>query len=481
MEKMERLKHFQGNMIKSSSSLIIVGVIVALILSMLPVSVSADGNPSGLTVTNAAIVNVVSPGQVITQTMTVSVGDSDPAADLTVSVTGVAQNPSGGYILLDPDQDTNPDTARPFVTVDPTSFHLDPGQSQDITATVTVPQNVSEATYYAMIKIANPPSVTAGSQVAIQTSVSVPVYLTIKGANLTETGAITGITTGTITNGQPVDISTTFQNTGNTYFKIQGETTVYSPEDAILDAMPLPETSSSLIPGMSRDMEAVYNPSGSLSPGVYTVISQIMAADDPTTVLDQSKTTFTIKTAYVPPPALGNVSLLPSGASTLQNSDGSISIFFPVGAAAVPVNLALNNIAAAQVPVAPAGLTLTGNYFDVEGLTGLLAKNATVSVKYTASDLSKASGKANQLVLLRWDAGTNKWVILGTKVNTFLMTLSASSNQMGIWAVAVSTVKTSGINWTLIGIPIAVLIILAIVGILLITRSKRKGKPVKSK
>jgi hypothetical protein len=231
---------------------------------------------------------------------------------------------------------------------------------------------------------------------------------------------------------------------------------------------------------MSRDMEAVYDPSGSLSPGVYTVISQIMAADDPTTILDQSKTTFTIKAPYVPPPALGNVSLLPSGASTLQNSDGSISIFFPVGAAAVPVNLAMNNIAAAQIPVAPAGTTLTGNYFDVEGLTGLLAKNATVTVKYSLDDLIKANDKANQLVLMRWDAGTNKWVIMGTKVNTGLMTLSASSNVMGIWAVAVSTVKASGTNWTMIGIPIAVLIVIGIVGIFLITRKKTIKKPRKT-
>jgi len=51
--------------------------------------------------------------------------------------------------------------------------------------------------------------------VGIITAVDVPVYLTIQGSQLTQTGKITGVTAGTITNGQPVNITTTFQNTGN--------------------------------------------------------------------------------------------------------------------------------------------------------------------------------------------------------------------------------------------------------------------------
>ena len=481
---MEQLKHFKEKMIKSSSSLIAAVTIIALIFAMTAVPISADGNPSGLTVTNAAIVNIVSPGQMISQTMTVSIGDSDPATDVTVSVTGVAQNSSGGYILLDSDQDTNPDTARPFVTVDPTSFHLDPGQSQDITATVTIPQNVSNATYYAMIKIANPPSVTAGSEVAIQTSVSVPVYLTIKNSQLNETGKITGITTGTITNGQPVAITTSFQNTGNTYFKIEGETTVSETQGSsgtlVLDDMPIALTGASVIPGMTRDMEADYTPNGKLSPGTYMIDSKIMLSDG--TVLDETTSSFIIKAPYVPPPALGTLNLGPmDGLSNLQSADGSISITFPAGAAAIPVNLALNNYTAAQLPVAPTGFTLTGNCFQVNGLTGLLAKNATVSVKYTAADLSKANGKANLLVLMRWNAGTNQWVVDATKVNTKTMTLSANDNPMGIWAVAVGTPPTSsGINWIIIGIIIAVVVI--VVGhcnVIFMNLKKRQVKPAK--
>jgi len=95
----------------------------------------------------------------------------------------------------------------------------------------------------------------------------------------------------------------------------------------LLDDVPAPLTVSSVLPDMSRDVNAIYTPNGSLAPGIYTIGSRIMLSDG--TMLDQSNATFTIKAPYVPPPALGNVSLAPTSGSTLQNVDGSISIYFP--------------------------------------------------------------------------------------------------------------------------------------------------------
>jgi len=462
--------------------LILVTIIVILLTVMLiSTVVLADDNTTnpGITVSNAGIVDVVSPGQTITQTMNVSIGANAPTTTVTVDIDGVAQSSNGTYILLDAAEDTNPDTARPFVSVNTNSFQLQPGGSQDVVATIAVPQDATLGGYFACIHISNPPIAQSGSNIAVATAVNVPVYLTIKGSQLNQTGKITGITTGTITNGQTIGITTTFQNTGNTYFKIEGETTVTNGQGVLLDDVPAPLTVSSVLPDMSRDVNAIYTPNGSLAPGIYTIGSRIMLSDG--TMLDQSNATFTIKAPYVPPPALGNVSLAPTSGSTLQNVDGSISIYFPTGAAAVPVNLALNNIAAAQLPVAPAGFTFTGSSFQVNGLTGLLAKNATITVKYTADDLSKANGKASNLLLMRWDAGTNQWIIPGTKVDTKAMTLTASSNLMGIWAVAVGTAPaSSGINWIVIGSIIAVVVIVAaIVMILFLNRKKRQVKPAK--
>ena len=51
---------------------------------------------------------------------------------------------------------------------------------------------------------------------------------------------------------------------------------------------------------------------------------------------------------------------------------------------------------------------------------------------------------------------------------------------MGIWAVAVGTVKSSGINWIVIGSIIAVVVIVvAIVTIFFMTRRKTKSKTAK--
>ena len=447
---------------------------------LIPTAVLADDNTTnpGITVSNAGIVNFVSPGQVFTHTMNVSIGSNDPATDVSVGVAGVAQTSTGTYVLLDEASDTSTDTARPFISVNTNSFHLDSGQSKEVIATITIPQNVNLCGYFAVIQISTPPVVNSGSNIGISTAVNVPVLLTLKDSQLTKTGKIRWIVPGTITNGQPVAITTTFLNTGNIYFKIEGETTVTNDQGVVLGDMPITLTGSSVLPNMSRDMEADFLPSGSLSPGTYTLNSKIMLSDG--TVLDQLSSTFTVQKPYVPPPALGTVNLAPmNGISTLKNSDGTISISFPAGAGAIPVTVSLNNYTAAQLPVAPTGFTLTGNCFQVNGLTGLLAKDATVTIKYTADDLSKAGGKVSSLKLLRWDPGTNQWVVLKTKVDTKAMTLSGSSKQMGIWAVASGTVKSSGINWTIIGIPIAVVIIIGVVGTLLISRRKRQVKPAK--
>ena len=459
-----------------SKLVILLATIGVLVLTTVLIALPVSANP-GLTVSNAVIVGNVIPGQTLIWSSVVSIGASDPATVITVQVEGMTQGSDGTMETLSSSQDTGSYSARQFITLDQSSFPLAPGGSQKVTATIQVPQNAGDGQRFAMINIQT--QATPGNGVNTISAVNVPIYLTITGSQMINTGKITGITTGDITNSQPIDIKTEFQNTGNYHFKVEGEVVVTNDQGVTLETVPIPLTTSNILPGVSRDIEAVFTPSGSLAPGTYTISSKIMLADG--TLLDQSTSTFTVQKPYVPPPALGNVSLAPSGASTLKNTDGTISIYFPTGAAAIPVDISLNNIAAVQLPVAPTGFTLTGSSFQVNGLTGLLAKDATVTLKYTADDLSKANGKASSLNLMRWDVGSNQWVVLQTKVNASAMTLTATSKQMGIWAVASGIVKSSGINWTIIGIPIAVVIIIGVVGTLLISRRKPRGKSVKNK
>lgn len=465
--------------LKSRYLLAAVLLTTALLPALAAIPVSA--NP-GLTVSNAQIVANVTPGQTLTQTMTITIASADPATDIAVQVTGVAQSSDGSYVLLDASKDTGQYSARSFVTVDKSSFHLDPGASQDITTTIQVPQNVGDGGRYAIINIAEKP--VAGTGVSIISAVDVPVYLTITGSKITQTGKITGLTASAITSGQPINILTNFQNTGNHHYKVQGQLTVKNAKGKSLAIIPIPLTSSSIIPGMTRQLVTNLNSIGTLAIGTYTMDAKVMMQDG--TLLDQSTSTFNITNQYTPPsvtttsttaanqqPALGTANLTPDSASTLQNADGSISINFPQGSAVTAVPVSLQSYDITQVPPLPAGIAPASTCFQVTGLTGLLAKNATVKVKYSAADLAAAGGNASKLKLERWDEG-NSFSVLKTTVDKGAMILTANSNQMSVWAVVVGTSTSSGISWTIIGIIIAVVIIVsAIVTMLLLSRRKR--------
>ena len=448
-------------------------VLVALVAVLLPVLIATTvyANP-GLTVSSALVLTVVSPGQTLTHTMTVSIGSNDPATNISVQVYGVQQSLQGAYIPLNASQDTGPYSARTFTTVDNSSFHLEPGGSQDMTATIQIPQDVGDGGRYAVITIQTQP--VPGVGINIITEVIVPVYLTIQGSQLIHQGEITAFTVGEATSGQPVNISTTFQNTGNHNFKIKGEVTVKNDQGQSLGNISIPVTVSSLLPGALKQLKAAFIPNGELAQGTYTVSSQVMLEDG--TILDEASTTFTVETAYVPPPSVGNIMLTPSSASTLTSENG-ISIYFPQGAVLSPVNISLQDYTVEQLPALPYGDIATGICFRVDGLSGLLVKEATVIVKYTADDLAAAGGDVSKLRLARWDNG--QWTVLETNADEGAMTLSASSNQMSIWAVVVvphesSAAESSGASWVTPVAAIVGAIVLALVVVVMIFLVRRR-------
>jgi hypothetical protein len=101
--------------------------------------------------------------------------------------------------------------------------------------------------------------------------------------------------------------------------------------------------------------------------------------------------------------------------------------------------------------------------FRVDGLTGLLVKKATVTVKYSSADMDKAGGNAAKLELARWDEGQSGWTVLKTKVNTQASTLTADTNQFSIWAVVVTSSQHATINlWEVIGGAAAGVIIIVL-------------------
>jgi len=442
-----------------------VAVMSALALLAVPVS----ANP-GLRVSGAICKGEIVPGNNYTHTMTISTRDTDPAMDIQVDVRGLGQSLEGACQALEAPEDTSPYSARSFITLDKSSFHLEPGDSQEVVATIQIPGNATAGGRYAVIYVHTQP--TGGGQVGIISAINVPVYLTIKDSQLIYEGKIIEIPTTEAVSGEPVEILTMFQNTGNHDFKVKGEVTIKDAQGQILETISIPVTTSAVVPGITRQLKVTFIPQGELPLGNYSVQSRVMLEDG--TLLDEASGSFEVKEPYIPPPPAASITLYPNSAATLATADGRISISFPQGSVTSEVKVSVESISPSQLPPSQAGLELGTTCFRVEGLTGLLVKKATITVKYSSADLDKAGGDASRLSLARWDEAQSKWTVLRTKVNAEAMTLSAETNQLSTWAVVVGSASGTVNLWLIIGGAAGVVVIVLLVYFLAVRRRSVK-------
>jgi len=437
----------------------------ALALLAMPVS----ANP-GLRVSGAICEGDVVPGNNYTHTMTISTRDTDPAMDIQVDVRGLGQSLEGACQALEAPEDTSPYSARSFITLNNSSFHLEPGGSQVVVATIRIPGNATAGGRYAVIYVHTQP--TGGGQVGIISAINVPVYLTIKDSQLIYEGKIIELSTSEAVSGEPVEILTMFQNTGNYYFKVKGEVTIKDTQGQILETISIPVTASAAVPGITRKLKATFIPQGELPLGNYSVQSRVMLEDG--TLLDEASGSFEVKEPYIPPPPAASITLYPNSAATLATADGRISIAFPQGSVTSEVVVSIQSYSPSQLPTPQSGIKLGTTCFRVDGLTGLLLKSATITVKYSSADLDVAGGDASKLELARWDEANSEWSVLKTKVNAEAMTLSTSTNQLSIWAVVVGPASGTMNLWLIVGGAAGVLVIVLLVYFLAVRRRSVK-------
>jgi hypothetical protein len=404
-------------------------VIIFLLLCAVP--------SAALGVIGSKYMGSISPGGTDTYVMTITLGANEQPTDLTVQVAGFGQTLDGVYIPLTAENDVNPYSARSFITLDNSTIHLEPGSQQNVNATINLPQNVGAGGRYAIIYIRSLPSGASN----YETAVDVPVFITIAGTTPKETGSILQINSGTVTIGQPLTITTTFQNTGNIhYYSAVNEVTMTDSNGAFVANVSTSPMAYAIIPG--NTVKFVAQPAvNNLQPGTYTVDSKVLLNGQ---VLDENSTTLTITTNYIPPVTASNITVSPGSPATLASPDGRYSVSFPQGAVLSDVVVTLQPYSMNQLSPAPSGAKLGATSFEITGLAGLLSKDASVLVKYSSDDLAAAGGDASQLKLAYWDAAQNQWVILPTQVNTQGMTLTTSTNHMGIWAVMVSSSTSAG-------------------------------------
>jgi hypothetical protein len=404
-----------------------IGIVALCLLLVLPATVSAIG------VSGTKYMGSITPGGTDTHTMTVSLGSEENPTDLMVEVYGFGQNMDQGYSALNPADDVNPYSARSFITLDNSSFHLEPGTAKSINAKISVPANAGPGGRYALIYIHALP----GKGQSFTTAVLVPVLITITGTTPTVTGSITNLSVGEVTAGQPITVTTTLKNTGNYhYYHTVNTVTVSDANNNPFGNFSTQPSIYAVIPG--NTVQYTVTPKlQNLPAGNYTVDSKVLLEGG--TVLDEKNTTLSVKANYIPPVTESSITLTPQGGGTLISPDGRFSVLFPQGAVLGDGVVTLKPYAKDKLEPAPANAKPGATCFEITGLTGLLSKDATVKVTYSADDLAAAGGDASQLKLSYFDAAQGAWVILPTQVNTQDMTLTTTTNRMGVWAVMVSS------------------------------------------
>ena len=392
---------------------------------------------SALSVSGAKYMNSIPPGGTDTLKMTIGIGLNDDPTDVMVEVLGFGQTRDLVYTTLSPGIDLSLYSARKFISLDTTTLHLEPGSKEEVTATITLPKDVGAGGRYAIIYVHAIP----GKGKSFTTAVNVPVLVTVSGSTPTEAGSISRLDVGNMTTGQPISIITSFKNTGNHhYYNIVNTVTLTNANGNIITQNSTPPSVYAIIPGNTvefpvkpdvKDMQA----------GTYTVNSKIILESG--RVLDEKTTTFGMTESYIPPLTESSVTLSPGRPGTLTSPDGRYSVVFPQGAVLGDVVVVLKPYSRNNLHPAPEGALLAATCFEITGLSGLLNRDATIRVTYSADDLAAAGGDASRLKLSYWDTVQGKWVILPTQLITQNMKLTATTNHLSIWAILVSSPKTT--------------------------------------
>lgn len=429
---------------------------------------------SALTVSGSKYMETLPPGAVDSHMITVGIDGTGVTTDVALEVMGFANSPDGSYTPLTAAEDTGPFSARTFITLDKNKVHLVPGTQETINATITVPQDATSGGRYAIIYIQSLPE--EKGSVGIITAIAVPILITISGSQPIETGKISDLSVGKIVSGQPFTISTAVQNTGNHHYYHLTDTVEISGANGDIARGSVGPVAYAVIPGNTVQFKVPVD--SPLTVGTYTVKSTVTKENG--TILDQKSANFEVTNPFSPPPKPASITLAPQTEGNLVSPDGRYEVIFPAGSVVVGnVVVTLSPVPPENIPPSAGKMMLGTSCFVVTGIPGLLAKPATLKVKYSDADLRVANGDATLLNLARFDEGGNEWVVIPTTKDSG--TLVGQSDRMGTWAVVAGgttpnvQVSETGfpLVWT-IGAGIVVIVVLA--ALFIISRMRKQAK-----
>jgi hypothetical protein len=256
--------------------------VIAAVLALL-VLVPAS---SGFGVNGAIFKEEVSPGQDLAHKITVSnIGENTSLKEFTASIYGFARTINGVNIEIPPEKDTGSFTARPFLTIEPDRFSIEPNETKTLFLNGTVPEDVGSGGRYAIAAICIQPDIRNG--VAVLTEIQIPVYLTIKDGELIKTGIINSLNASK--NNETLAVDITFENTGNVHYKPLAEVTLKDQTGQIMDEKKMDlDKANPVLPKNSYLFKMKIGSVVNLDSGTYTIEAKVTNEDG--IVLDSKET-----------------------------------------------------------------------------------------------------------------------------------------------------------------------------------------------
>lgn len=478
-------------LVKSAAPALIFALILFSVCSVAFASTAAAA--PGLSVDGALVDISISPGQTYVHEMTITNSASTPL-DISVEARGFGQTLDGSNIELTAEEDNSPYSALQFITgIDNSSFHLEPGDAKEVNATIKVPQGTSPGTRYAIIYVHSLP--TGDGKVGYIVAADVPVILNIPGATTKKTGEISDLTVPEIKSGQPLEISTTFRNTGNCHYKVKNQVTVTDGSGTTICTTTTSLTGSSIVPTYSRLFTVAPTPpdaANGLPVGSYSVESKIMLDDG--TVLATKQAGFSVSESYQRLPGLCENSIvvtdfhdeIPSIIDAMNQADTRVE-FIDTGKISGTVIIGKycedpETATSFSDSVGTGGTGKSSIKFVYVHADGISQGTARITVHFTDAEISGFD--VNSLFLAYFDGTTwqkldNMTVYTGAGTVVGEIPASALSGTvigLGGDRIESAASQTPGVSWSIAGGAIAGALVLGLIVAFLLDRRRKAAK-----
>ncbi|TAJ43678.1 hypothetical protein [Methanofollis fontis] len=394
--------------------------IVALVLLIL---LSAVLHPAAaLKVSGVKWTEEISPGEAAPHQIVVEPSPGEGEMDVAVEVMGFSNGPDLSYTA----EDTSPHSASPYLSVEPSSLHLRPGERATVQVTCAPPASASGG-LYALISFRPLPS--AEGSMAFVTAVRVPVMLTVAGSACTETAHIDSLD---LLNDGGCTVVSGVSHTGNHHFYgLSNTVEIHDANGSVIWTGGTDPSHHALIPGSSVLLQVPVDVS--LPPGTYTLCSCIY--DGEGRLLDERSERISLERETAPVLSEVSVDLDPASPAVITSPDGRITLHIPAGAVSTPATLSLGPCQ--EVPPASEGVAPAATAFLIGGIPGRLNLPMTIEVVPSTDDLVSAGGDADRLCLAWWDSVEGRWTPVQTVFDPASVSLSALSDRPGTWSVVV--------------------------------------------